>query len=210
MEQNTIRVHELDVPDWRKRVIEVIKNIPGEVFMVREVDAARPHYQAYVCSSLKRQAITIRLKKALPELKGNGTYGVGSRDIESREKYLRYLCKGQSAQQPPEVLLRCGLEFTDEWVATEHKAYWEANAELKKKNKTAKLGLMEQLREYAATLPSSASDHRKKIAERYVDLCIEIDKPINVFYARQVVNTVCARLYPNYKDELVYSIIEKM
>lgn len=205
-----MRIHELDVPEWKKRVVDVMKDIPGEVFMVREVDAQRPHFQAYVKTMLKRGALTVRIKNALPEVKGNKCYSVGQREVENREKYLRYLCKGVSSTQGPEVVLRCGLEFTDEWVRVEHGAYWEANAQLKKNNQSKKLGLMDQLREYALTLSPTASDHRRKIADRYVQLCVEIEKPINVFYARQVVNTVCARLYPNYREELVQAIIEKM
>lgn len=206
----TVRIHEQDLDGWRQRVVEVIKNIPGEVFMVREVEAQRPHYQAYLRTTLKRGAITVRMKNALPEIKGNKCYSVGEKGVRDRGAYLRYLCKGKSVTEGPEVVLRCGLEFTDVWVANEHKAYWEENKKLKNSEKRKRLGLMDQLRDFAATLPHTESDHRQAIAEHYVQLCIEIDKPINVYYARQVINTVCARLYRSYARELVEAIVEKM
>lgn len=186
-----LRVHEVG-EDIREKVVKYVSDTQGSVFLVREYMAARPHYQAYIRCEVKLDALRKRFKNQFPEIKGNKFYSLAV--VTKPTEYLRYLCKGSDKDSLPDVVHHCGLVQLD--IPSEHKLYWEANECLKNKSRTKKLGLFEQLVEFSKTLDPNRDDVRFKLSEKYVYLCHEIDKPINLFYAKSVINLISSKVSP--------------
>lgn len=169
------------------------------VFAVREtVDGANPHYQAFLATPVKMQALRKRAQKAMPDARGNRAISISA--CADRERYLRYLCKGTKDTQP-EVIHRHGLEYSLEWVEAGHKAFWEENASnAAKKSETTCLGyLVEQAKLHQFT-------SYEQYVRAYIARAKANNKAVSIHAARAVCNTAACQTLAGFEDALVQDI----
>ena len=157
-------------------------------------DGENPHVHVYLESDKKLAALRKDFQRKFPGNQGNAGYSLKecNDDIEA---YGRYMCKGKDKESMPDVIGRQGLLYTDEWVKDSHDQYWVNNdALMSNKRKRACMGNVVEKVELECKAKGIRWDDRKGIAMQFVTLYKAAAKPINVFYARQVVNTVSVLL----------------
>lgn len=162
-------------------------------FAVREVVATNEHWHWLLrdVKARKLHALRVKLTRSVSELSGNGAYSMTEcRDVE---KYERYLCKGESEGAGVDVAWRHSLEYSDDWIESHHRSYWEENKRLKKKRS---LGVMDHVID-AAKRQNVKWDDRKKIAELYIRELAARSKPINTYAVKSAVNGIQVQLCPD-------------
>lgn len=164
------------------------KNYAG--FGVREVSGDNEHWHFYVETQTKPASFRVILKRAVPDLAGNGAYSVA--DVRDVEKYLRYMCKGESSGVMPEVCWSSGLLWTTEKIEELHDDYWEENKAFKKRRTT---GVMDHVLDVCRDL-GIAWDDRTAIAEEYMKELVARNKPINIYSVKSCVNLIQVKLCP--------------
>lgn len=173
-------------------------------FVVREFGSApaeNPHVHVYFESDKKLEALRKDFRRKFPDNTGNGGYSLKECDSDI-DAYGRYMCKGVDRDTQPDVFSRHGLKYTDEWVRDMHAQYWVNNDSLlANKRKRANLGNVVEKLELECKEKKIRWDDRKAIALEYVRVYKSAAKPINVFYARNVVNTVSCLLDDSGKAE---------
>jgi len=173
-------------------------------FVVKEFGGANgenPHVHVYFESDKKLEALRKDFRRKFPDNTGNGGYSLKACD-EDIDAYGRYMCKGSDRDTLPDVVCRQGLLYTDQWVKDMHDQYWVNNDSLmKNKRKRVALGNVVEKLELECKEKQIRWDDRKSIALEYVRMYKGAAKPINVFYARQVVNTVSCLLDDTGKAE---------
>lgn len=129
--------------------------------------------------------------------KGNKCYSLKTCDVDT-ERYVRYMCKGPDASTGPTIIARQGFDYTDEFISQQHEAYWDENKALGlRKRKLEKAAAYSNLVAYVTDeckRRAIGGLEREKIAEIVVEYYAEHNKPLNVYYARGVVNTVSVKL----------------
>ncbi len=118
-------------------------------FVVRETDAARPHFQGIIENNKEHQAIKKQIQRTL-DVHGNKDYSI-KKCKESIENLMTYYCKGADEDTLPEVIADTFVYNTEE----RHKNYWIKNRELKAISKKSVLQeMVEWLQQNpAATIP---------------------------------------------------------
>jgi len=165
----------------------------GAYLVVKELEDSNPHFHCYLRTARKLPAVRAALKRAMPELNGNGSYSVSQcRDVE---RYLRYMLKGPSATEMAEVVAANGLEYqSDEWQQAQHLAYWDENEMLGRRRKLLPVAeaVLQACKD--AKLDWSA---RERIAELYIRELVSRDKAINLFSVRSNVSLLQCKLCPD-------------
>lgn len=162
-------------------------------FAVREVSGDNEHWHWLLTTDKFKnlQSFRVNLTRAVAELKGNGAYSATA--VEDLEKYQRYMCKGNSDGESPEIVWRNSIEYTDDWVSARHADYWKENARLKKR----KVGsIMDSVIDDCKRDGVDWKD-RSRIAERYVREVSKRSKPLNTFAAKSAVNGIQLALCPD-------------
>ena len=98
----------------------------------------------------------------------------------------------------PEIVLRQGLLFDEDWIKSHHDAYWVRNAELARSSKQRKDlavfgNVVERVELEAKRLKLSGRD-REELSKIYIRMYTSAKKPINIFHAKGVINTVSCLL----------------
>ena len=165
----------------------------GSYLVVKELEDTNPHFHCYLRTARKLPAVRAALKRAMPELNGNGSYSVSNcRDVE---RYLRYMLKGESVGVMPQVVAANGLGYqSDEWQKSQHDAYWEENAQIGRKRK-----LMSVADSVLAACKEKKLrwDDRDAIAELYIRELVSRDKAINLFSVRSNTSLLQCKLCPD-------------
>jgi len=165
----------------------------GSYLVVKELEDSNPHFHCYLRTTRKLPAVRAALKRAFPELNGNGSYSVSQcRDVT---RYLRYMLKGDSASEMPQVVAAQGLEYqSDEWQKAQHDAYWEENEQLGRRRK-----LMPVAEAVLAACKEKKLrwDDRDGIAELYIRELVSRDKAINLFSVRSNTSLLQCKLCPD-------------
>lgn len=171
------------------------KGIGG--FCVREVSGDNEHWHWYLETDKFKnlQSFRVNLTKTVVALKGNASYSASA--VEDDDKYLRYMCKGESQGVAPEVAWRNSILYTDDKISDLHEKYWQENARLKKR----KVGSVIDYIVDECKRDGVEWKERSKIAEKYVREIVKRGKPLNTFAAKSAVNTVQMLLCPD--DEAV-------
>lgn len=183
-------------------------------FVVREPGSnnENPHVHVYFESEKKLAALRKDFQRKFPSNAGNGGYSLKECD-DDIDAYGRYMCKGLDKESMPDVYARQGMEYTDEWVKQKHDAYWVSNDQLmKNKRKRVQMGNIVEKVELECKAKGIRWDDRKAIAMVYIDLYVGAAKPINTFFARQVVNTVSCLIDDSgsAKDRLASEIADRL
>lgn len=162
-------------------------------FGVREVAGDNEHWHFLIETDahVNIQAFRVALTKAVPELKGNGSYSVS--EVKDIDKYVRYMCKGESEGCGAEVVWRHSLLYTEEKCDQLHVEYWEENRRMKKR----KVGSMIDAVVDECKRSSIGWREREKISFLYVKEVMSRAKPFNAFAAKSAVNTIQMLLCPD-------------
>ena len=164
----------------------------------REGDStSNVHYHGYALSHSKISAVRVNFKRRFPDHIGNDGYSLKVCDSEVHQ-YYNYLCKGNSEYELPEIVLRQGLQFDEDWIKSHHDAYWVRNSELSRSSKQRKElavygNVVERVELEAKRLKLSGRD-REELAKIYIRMYTSAKKPINIFHAKGVINSVSCLL----------------
>lgn len=172
-------------------------------FSVREtVNNSNEHWHWLLETDRELHPVRCSFNRAIPELKGNGKYSLTvCRDID---KYVRYLCKGESEGVTPELAWSNSLVYDAAKLEELHVQYWDENRRLKKR----KVGSMiDWCVDECKRLGVQYTD-RKRISEIYIRELMSRCKPINLFSIRANVNTVQATLCPD--DTILSALTDRL
>lgn len=115
------------------------------------------------------------LLKAVPSLKGNGSYGVSP--VRDRDALERYQCKGERRGDKVVLYWSNSLVYTPARVLELHNLFWDTREELKKKRKAAPM--LQYTIDECKRLRIDAED-RRLIAGVYVDEMVHRGKALKV------------------------------
>lgn len=131
-------------------------------------------------------AIRKSLLQAFPELNGNGSYSLVK--VRDRDKYLRYMCKGNSSSELPEVKWSHGL-FD---IPALHAAYWAENAARYKPTLSLHDHVLKRCRD-----ENIGWERPDKIARFWVQEAVARGKPLNTFQIKSYVKLLRCELCPD-------------
>lgn len=184
----------------RQEVSEWIAAAAACYFIVAEtVSGENPHIHAFLTCDSKLPALRKKVQRWLSGDRGNASYSL-KLCSEDYADYLTYLCKGDSNSSMPDVVGKCGIEFTDAWVEQQHGLYWVNNEALvrnrHKRKKISSATAVEKLEERCKEA-GVLWNQKNEIAMEYIRMCKAGRKAINVFSARSIVNAVTVALCPD-------------
>lgn len=173
----------------------------GRYLVVYETgEGENPHVHVGFTSEKTLNALRVDLKRKFPELVGNGSYSLKEGD-DNFDDYIIYMCKGDGEEEAPVVLMRHGLDFSDEKIEQYHERYWVNNAQIREsKRKRSAFGgtTVEQVEKICK---EKGVRSKEDIAREYIRLYRDQRRAINVFQARAVVNTVSLLVCPDSREE---------
>lgn len=193
MAQNAVPIAIRLDGDSAAKLIEQFDKDGGAYFIVKELEGSNPHYHAVLHSVRKLAAVRQGIKRAMPELNGNGSYSVTL--VKDIAKYERYMCKGESDGVLPMVVAAHGMTYTSqEWLKETHDAYWTENAEINRKRKKAPIvdAVLAKCKEAKYNWQD-----RELIARVYIRELAARDKSINIFATKASVNLIQVKLCPD-------------
>lgn len=161
--------------------------------IVREKPEENDHLHLFMQSEKKVQALRSAFVRAFSELKGNEAYSLKECSPDY-DDYLKYMCKGSSKDEQPVVAGYQGLDFGPDKFFDLHEAYWETNAMLnstkRRKLEAAVRGTVVEQVEAACKAAGVLAYDREGIAKQYIRIYKGLKKPISIYHAKSVVNTV--------------------
>lgn len=177
----------------------------GSYVVVRETvddegSPTNPHMHALLVTDQVIKVVRSRLIRALfpsgsgPGVRGNAAYSLTA--VADAAKYRRYICKGVDEISLPEVVGKCGVEFTDEWVSDQHEQYWDVHRQLKEAASRQKRSVLEDVLA-ACTAQQIRWDQDVKICKIYINELVKRNKVINVYSVRSSVNLIKVKLCPD-------------
>lgn len=188
-----------DYKDGDQALLSAWLSAIATVFLVvyEEHDGENPHVHCVFSSDKNLSALRVSFKRKFTDKIGNGGYSLKECD-DDVEAYMRYMCKGDSKDNDPVVLIKQGQDYTDEKIKAAHDAYWVNNAALQSNKKKRKLipncqTVIEKL-EAVCKEKGVRKNDKNAIAAEYIKMMKDARKPINVFAAKAVVNTVVVLL----------------
>lgn len=172
-----------------ERVLQWIAKYQLSGFAVKEslTDGSNPHVHLLLTSqeSLKLPALRKGLLQIFPEFRGNSSYSFTT--VRDFDKYVRYMCKGESAAVMPQIVWQ--QMILD--AAAQHDAYWAENAAKYKPTLPLPDFVIEKAREENVDY-----SNRSKLAEIWVREAVARKKPVNVFQVRAQLNMIQCVLCP--------------
>lgn len=160
-------------------------------FAVREVAGDNEHWHFFLEGDKTIKQLRCSFNREVPELKGNGAYSLTEcRDVD---KYVRYLAKGESDGQMPELAWSNSILYDEEKLSELHDAYWSENRNLKKR----KAGSMIDWVVDEAKRTGVEWHKREQLAKIYIRELGVRSKPINIHAVRANLNAVQYALCPD-------------
>lgn len=173
--------------------LEYLDSTGGAYFIVREGHVDNPHMHAVVFSEKTLAAFRSKfVRQVLGGAHGNGAYSITK--VKDLDKYERYMCKGASSAEAPDVVAVNGIKYSWEWIHDTHERYWATNEELHAKR--AKLSVCDAV--LAACRDAGLEwRSRERIAELYIRELVARDKVINIFALKSAINLIQIKLCPD-------------
>lgn len=191
-------------------IVHWIRSFDSYLLVFETAAGENPHVHAVIHSQLKIKQIRNSFTYKFKQHSGNKAYSLKECDDEF-DAYIRYMCKGSSEADAPIVWAQCGLLYTDECIKEAHGMYWVNNKALAKNKEAAKkvekLKPVELVERECKRMEIKGFD-REGIAKVYIRLWRDARKPINVYAARAVVNTVSCLLDGCADDDLARKIAD--
>lgn len=174
-------------------------------FGVREAEPSNVHYH-FLLEGFKEkkdvQAFRVALTRKCPMLKGNGGYSITI--VKDLDKYERYITKGASDGEAPQIVWRQSLIYNDAKISELHDAYWAENQKMKKR---AAGSMVDFVVDEAKRQCICWSD-RHALNMIYIEEMEARSKPLNTFAGKAVINMVQIKLCPT--DEAKRQFAELM
>lgn len=193
----------VDVTDADRDALSRWCSANGSAFLCVYEEAAdeNPHVHIVLFSSKTIRAIRESFRRTFTEKTGNGAYSIKVCDDDT-DAYMRYMCKGKSADDQPEVWFRQGLEYSVGAVVDAHERYWVNNDALTRNRRARQRtgNIVEELERVCKAKGVTKND-KVAIAREYIRMYRDARKGINVYQARAVVNTVVCLLDDNGEAE---------
>lgn len=186
-----------------------VKQFDGYI-VAYEVAGDNKHVHCILDSAKTLKAVRSDFCRVMTECVGNKAYSLKVCD-DDWEAYMRYICKGESAEVPPVIWFRNGLHYTEELIAAAWGKFYVNQAAVladAKKRKAVEALSAVQLVERECKRMGIKGFDREGIARVYLRLWKDARKPINVFAGRAVVNTVSLVLDGARDDDLVRRLAE--
>lgn len=184
-----IRVDSTD----HEELVCFLKADGGSYLAVKELEGSNPHYHVVLHTARKLPAVRTALKRAMPGLKGNGSYSVSA--VRDLGKYQRYMMKGDSREVQPHVVASYGMMYSDQsWQEETHDAYWDEAEQINRKRKREPL--MDSVFQQC-TAAGLEWHQRDRIARIYIKELISRDKAINTFALKSQINLIQCKLCPD-------------
>lgn len=182
--------HDNDIPD----LVELLNSFGGSYWIVREGSTANPHVHVHLRCEKKLPAVRKSLQRKFPDHQGNGGYSAKECEADVTG-YDRYMAKGDGLAEDPIIIGRHGLEYTDEAIKEWHVEYWNVNAELMRKRRKKLAGnYVDQLLQRCL---DKGYKKRGLIANEFINMILEANKPLNTFAGKATINTVWLKLCPD-------------
>lgn len=173
-----------------------------KVFMVKETDASRDHYQGLFKDDRKLGTIRASFKKFYPKAVGNSGYSI-KLSRESVDDYITYLCKGTKSCRPDVVLNRWDPEITQEEIEIRYNKYWSVNAQLKEKVKGKKSVIQQILQEFPPV------QSYEGVVESIVNWLVSHEKPLNETYIKGLAGTIYCQMNGENIRRYVRNLVQK-
>jgi len=155
-----------------------------------------PHLHAYVRSTINSTNLRNKIRRVVWKAgTGNGSYSLKACDDVGR--YAAYCAKGAARDVIPVVLWTCGWTFNDAYMLEKHREYWSVNATLRAEKPVKGPAVTRLLN--ACKEARVLSDDKTRIALEYIDMQLRDNKPINIFAARSICNTVSCLLCEDHE-----------
>lgn len=198
----TFRVHEKteDVASFRARIIDFLAKLDGSYVICREVDANRPHYQGWVRTELKLQALRKRVKTAFPEIRGNEDYSIGK--VKEFDRYQRYTVKGTITSEP-DVVCMLGHGIDREYILTQYAEFWKQNVTIVRSSQT----IMSAAKEW---WEKAEAPTRRDLAAYICDVLTERNKDLNIYKIRNIINAVIYSCDPTGREVVLDEIVSRL
>lgn len=191
-----------DVPDALESVKSYLNANSIGGFSVREAEVNNVHYH-FLLEGFKEkkdvQAFRVGLTRKCPMLKGNGGYSISV--VKDLDKYERYMSKGSSSMDGPQIVWRQSLKYDDVKIDALHKLYWVENSKMKKRSAGS---ILDFVVDEAKRLGVSWSD-RHSLNMIYIKEMEARSKPLNLFAGKSVINMVQLKLCPTDEARLMFS-----
>lgn len=208
-----IRIHDLD-DSTRSKIGNFLGTIDGSYCIARETyECIRPHFQGWIRTDIKIQALRERLYRAMPEIRGTGkgrgnsAYSLSAvRDID---RYKYYILKG-SPQELPDIVFRSGYDLSQEDINRIHTEYWKTRTTSNAKEKRTITNRIldwskEQSFENMTTL-----DMEEVIGSKIIEEYIKSEKLMMLHQMNGLYNLVMCTVSPGYKRDFHHRLLGRM
>jgi len=196
--------------NFKTEVVQWIRQFDSYLIVAESAEGENPHVHAIIHTSQTLKKLRNSFTYKFKEHTGNKAYSLKQCD-DDYDGYIRYMCKGSSVSDGPDVLGFCGLLYSEAGIRDAHGMYWVNNAAIKanrlKGAKMEKLKPVELVEKECKRMEIKGFD-REGIAKVYIRLWRDARKPINLYAARAVVNTVSQLLDGGSDDDLARKIAE--
>lgn len=199
-------------PDVIRSVLAWLEVRGGAFAVVLEgVSDNNPHLHAVLWDAARVEALRLSFKRAVPDATGNGAYSLTV--VTDLDKYERYLAKGLSVDEGPEVVATYGVQYDgSQFWFDRHAAYWDEHDRLAVARSARASG---PLLDEALALARERGirwEQEDKLARLLIDLYAQRRKTINTFHMRGMVNLMMVELCPSdeARDRLALAVAARM
>lgn len=207
-----LRVTPLSGMDVLDDIRDMLERHARSYVVCREV-ASEMHYHVAFHSASSRQALNIYLRRKCGDKIGKANAGAAFNEekIRDEDALHRYLCKGEGPGQLPDIVM-FSLLVPDRqaWIQQKHDEYWQEHDRLKRKRKAdRKQPMTEMMNDWADQCGLVRyAEFRKAASREYIRICVEQNRPMNVFHGKAVVNLVCAKRFEEAKEAFEDKLME--
>lgn len=161
------------------------------------------HYQAWASTRLNRRYFQQNFKNAIKA--SCDSFGVSLDECRDHDAMQRYVLKGSKRGELPKIVNTYGIkQFTRDYVEQYHNAYWDQNASIKADIKDKKTTMFAEMQKYVAYLDRPPT--KVQLAEKYLELCIQLDKPIDEYRAKSFLRLIWAKYNPEGRQEVLFKL----
>lgn len=210
MSRVALRVDVPAIQGFKQKFISWVSKFDGYIVAHEAPTVENKHVHCIIETKKSEKAFRSAFVREFPECVGNKGYSLKVCD-DDYEAYIRYICKGESEIVPPDIWACNGLLYGPQVVEQAHKKYYVNQAAVienrKKEKEVSKLKPVELVERECKRMGVQGFD-REGIAKMYLRLWRDARKPINVYAARAVVNSVCLCLSDSCEQSLASKIAE--
>lgn len=197
-----LRIHQVDGVNITSLAEFLLDWIDGPYLFAEETKANREHFHGIFLSNVKIQTLRVRIKRAFPGAVGNNGYSL--KVARKPAELARYICKGASKDEPPNIRFQNGHKFTSGWIGEQHELYWQHELAEARELKHEKARINEIIWERVDAIKGDISV--EKVVNIILDCWTSVGKMYDIYTVRRFRNVIMSRYCKNWK-KLMESII---